>query len=381
MSFLALRTSRLFKSLEVYFIVVTMSLCTQSASQIDTAQIYELSPVTIQAARFETKDIKTPLAITALSKSFIQRGQAQLSVNESLHAVPGLFALNPNNFAQDLRVAIRGFGARAAFGIRGVKVLVDGLPESTPDGQAQVDNLDLGVLSSIEVIRGPSSGLYGNASGGVISFSSQDPTPIPFWEARMTAGSYGFQQYQLKTGQQKGKFGFLLHGLFINTDGYRENSGMESTILNGKFNYQLNEQSKLTLLLNYANSPKADDPGGINLEQAQTNRLSARVQNITFQSGERVTQSKIGLIYENNFAAHQQIRLKTWYSSRDFANRLPFETGGIVEFDRAFSGFGGNYQLEKKLFGLPYRLQLGIDLQNQADDRRRFNNLLGVRGR
>ena len=174
------------------------------------------------------------MALTSLSKSFIQRGQAQLSVNESLNAVPGLFALNPNNFAQDLRVSIRGFGARSAFGIRGIKILVDGIPESTPDGQAQVDNLDLGILKSIEVVRGPSSGLYGNASGGVISFVTQAPNPTPFLEARIAAGSFGLQQYQLKTGQQKGKFGYLLHGVHIKTDGYRENSGMKNTILNGK---------------------------------------------------------------------------------------------------------------------------------------------------
>jgi len=356
-------------------------LTISATAQIDTSEIYELLPVTVKSTRFETSDLASPLATTSLSKSFIQRGQNQLSVNESLDAIPGLFALNGNNFSQDLRVSIRGFGARAAFGIRGVKVLVDGIPESTPDGQAQVDNLDLGVLESIEVVRGPSSGLYGNASGGVISFTTQNPTPTPFWEARIAAGSYGLQQYQLKTGQQKGKFGYLLHGIHVKTDGYRDNSGMKNTILNGKFNFQLNEKSDLQFLANYANSPQADDPGGINLAQAQEDRTSARDRNLSFMGGEEIVQSRFALIYKNEIADGQALEIKTWLSNRDFANRLPFGFGGIVEFDRTFTGLNINYELHKdEVFGLPYRMNIGIDLQNQADDRTRFINEDGVKG-
>lgn len=350
------------------------------SAQIDTSEIYELTPVTINSTRFEIEAIKSPLATTSLSKSFIQRGQNQLSVNESLDAIPGLFALNGNNFSQDLRVSIRGFGARSAFGIRGIKVLVDGIPESTPDGQAQVDNLDLGVLESIEVVRGPSSSLFGNASGGVISFTTQNPTVTPFVEARVAAGSYGLQQYQLKTGQQRGKFGYLLHGIHVKTNGYRDNSGMKNTILNGKFNFQLNEKSELQFLANYANSPQADDPGGINLAQAEEDRRSARDRNLSFMGGEEIAQSRFALIYKNEIAEGQELAIKTWISNRDFANRLPFGFGGIVEFDRRFTGFTTNYGLDKTLFGLPYRLKIGIDLQNQADDRTRFVNEEGMKG-
>ncbi|MEM6316378.1 MAG: TonB-dependent receptor [Bacteroidota bacterium] len=350
-------------------------------AQIDTSQIFELVPVTVQSTRFETSDLQSPLATTSLANAFIQRGQAQLSVNESLDAVPGLFALNPNNFAQDLRVSIRGFGARAAFGIRGVKILVDGIPESTPDGQAQVDNLDLGVLENIEVVRGPSSGLYGNASGGVIQFTTQNPTPTtPFWELGLSGGSYQMQQYQIKTGQQLGKFSFLLHGMHVKTDGYRENSGMKNTILNGKFNYQLSPKSSLQFLANYANSPQADDPGGINLAQATEDRRSARDRNLTFRGGEAIEQSRFGLIFKSDISEDQQLEIKTWISTRDFANRLPFGFGGIVEFDRTFTGLTASYSLDKKLFGLPYRLKIGVDLQNQADDRKRFFNEEGEKG-
>ena len=359
--------------------LLLLSTCLSSiAQEIDTT--YALSPITVKSTRFDTKDIQSALALTSISKNFIQRGQAQLSVNESLNTVPGLFALNPNNFAQDLRVSIRGFGARSAFGIRGIKILVDGIPESTPDGQAQVDNLALGVLSNIEVIRGPASSLYGNASGGVISFSTEEPTADPFIEARVLAGAYGLQQYQLKTGQQKGKFNYLLHGVHVQTDGYRENSGMKNTILNGKLGVQLNEKDQLKVLLNYGNSPQADDPGGINIDQVVSDRTSARDRNLLFQGGETVEQFRAGLIYERAISDSDQLELKAYHTYRDFSNKLPFEFGGIVEFQRNFSGISGQYQIQRNLSGKIYRLKVGTELENQADDRQRFQNLEGIQG-
>jgi len=350
------------------------------SAQIDSLAKYSLTPITVKATRFSTEDIQSPLALTVVSKGFIQRGQAQLSVNESLNSVPGLFALNANNFAQDLRVSIRGFGARSAFGIRGVKILVDGIPESTPDGQAQVDNLSLGILNSIEVIRGPASSLYGNASGGVISFTTEDPGPTPFVEARILAGSYGLQQYQLKTGAQKGKFSYLLHGAHVQTNGYRVNSGMKNTLLNGKLGIQINEKDKLSILLNYGNSPQADDPGGINLDQVMEDRRSARTQNVSFQGGETVEQIRAGIIYAKALPKNGQLQFKAYHTYRDFSNRLPFEFGGIVELKRNFSGIGLNYAKESTLSTKKHRLQAGIEVENQSDDRQRFQNLSGLKG-
>ena len=366
-----------------YLLLSVMSsvcFCYQATGQTDTLTNYDLTPITVKATRFDTKDMQSALALTSVANSFIQRGQAQLALNESLNTVPGLFALNPNNFAQDLRVSIRGFGARAAFGIRGVKVLVDGIPESTPDGQAQVDNLSIGVLKNIEVIRGPSSSLYGNASGGVISFSTEDPGTTPFTEARILAGSYGLQQYQLKTGQQKGKFSYLLHGVHVRTDGYRENSGMKNTVLNGKLGVQLNEKDKLTVLLNYGNSPQADDPGGINADQVEQDRKSARDRNLLFKGGENVEQIRAGIIYDKQVATEGQLQFKAYHTYRDFSNRLPFGFGGIVNFQRNFSGAGLNYQLQTNLSGKAYRLKMGAELENQVDDRQRFMNEEGITG-
>ena len=127
-------------SLLLLFVTLQFSLFAQDKPTEDTLRTLDIAPVTVSASRFEAKNNRLPFAISILNKNQIQRAQAQLSLNESLVALPGVFTLNPDNFSQDLRISIRGFGARAAFGIRGIRLFVDGLPESTPDGQADVDN-------------------------------------------------------------------------------------------------------------------------------------------------------------------------------------------------------------------------------------------------
>src|SRR5690606_16739820 len=145
-------------------------------AQIPRPQLPPLEEIVVTATRLETTLDQVPAAVSVVSKDDIQLGRQQLALDESLSRVPGLFMQNRYNFAQDLRVSIRGFGARANFGIRGVKILVDGIPETLPDGQGSVDSIDLGATSQIEVIRGPSSTLYGNASGGVISLTTERPS-------------------------------------------------------------------------------------------------------------------------------------------------------------------------------------------------------------
>ena len=170
---------------------------------------------------------------------------------------------NRYNFAQDLRVAIRGFGARANFGIRGIKILVDGIPETLPDGQGQVDSIDLGSAEQIEVIRGPSSSLYGNASGGVISVTTEAAPEIPFLESRLSAGAYGFRKIQVKGGADTELGNYLVSLSDSALDGYREHSRAENTQLTARGRFDLGGERSLLAVLNYTDQPVSDDPGGI----------------------------------------------------------------------------------------------------------------------
>lgn len=252
-----------------------------------------LKTVKITAARLSITDIQAPLAVTVLDQTSLQTATQQLSPYEQLSSIPGVFAMNPDNFSQDLRISIRGFGARAAFGIRGIRVFTDGLPEGTPDGQVDVDNLDMGIVRQMEVLRGAASGLYGNASGGVIYLLTENPTRRkPLLEAQIGQSAYGFQRYQLKTGQKFGKFLYFLNGSYNKTEGYRAWSGMENTILNGKMTYQINPRGQITVLANYGNSPWAHDPGALSAAQMKDDPKQAGANNLLFETGEAVSNQR-----------------------------------------------------------------------------------------
>lgn len=358
------------------FLSLHFFLFAQEQTPQDTLRTLDIAPITVSASRFEAQYNRLPFAISVLNKSQIQRAQAQLSLNESLVAVPGVFTLNPDNFSQDLRISIRGFGARAAFGIRGIRLFVDGLPESTPDGQADVDNVDAGALQRMELLRGASAGLYGNASGGVLNFSTEEPSQKAFAESQAILGSFGFQRYQLKTGFKVGKLGVFASASQNRMEGYRAQSAMQQTILNLKLRYQLSDKTRLSLLVNYGKSPYAEDAGGLTSEQVSADRRQARAANVQFNAGEEVAQGRVGLVFEKQFSAKHSLTARTFLTKRDFANRLAFQGGGWVEFQRSFGGVGITYAYTSG----PYRSQVGLEWNDQQDDRQRYNNDNGKRG-
>ncbi len=199
-----------------------ISAAGQSPADTLPDPVVALKPVEISAARLTHTELDAPLAVTVLDKTRLQLATQQLSPYEVLGSVPGVFAMNPDNFSQDLRISIRGFGARSAFGIRGIRVFTDGLPEGTPDGQVDVDNLDMGAIQQMEVLRGAAAGLYGNAAGGVIYLTTESPTGDKLLlEARRSVGAYGFDRNQVKFGKKFGKFSLTMNASQQKTEGYR----------------------------------------------------------------------------------------------------------------------------------------------------------------
>ncbi len=323
---------------------------------------------------------RVPAAIDVVGQDRIQRGTQQLGLDESLAGVPGLFMQNRYNFAQDLRISIRGFGARANFGIRGVKILVDGIPETLPDGQGQVDSIDLGSAQQIDVIRGPASSLWGNASGGVINITTEDGPLPPFIEGSTALGEFGYQKYQVKSGGEQGPFNYLLNVSRLELDGFRDHSEVESNQFNSKLRYSFNESTELLSLISVTDSPLAQDAGALTREQAAADPTQARQQNEDFDAGETVEQQKLGFVYNKRFGSARELTLRNYYVWRDFANKLPFVDGGSVALDRFFFGGGLLYTHEALFKGLKNRMVAGIDLDRQEDERRRFNNERGVLG-
>lgn len=346
-------------------------------TQTDSIWIKNIEAVTVSAPKINTVINRTPLSIAKYTASVIQESQSQLSLQEYIYNTPGVFTMNANNYAQDLRVSIRGFGARSAFGIRGIKIIVDGIPETTPDGQGQVDNLNIGIVQNIEIIRGPASSLYGNASGGVISINTLNNFDNNYLKGGLTFGSFNLQQYQLTTGFKIKKTKLIFNGNRTSSDGYRKYNGFENNNFNARIFHDFSEKSKLNILLNYADSPKAEDPGGVDLDAVKNNREKANANNILFKAGEELSQFKIGFNYKYEYDKNSEFNTYAFYSTRDFLGKLPFEDGGIVDLSREYLGTGGNYTLALPVKNGLNKLHIGYEFAAQSDTRLRFNNLNG----
>jgi iron complex outermembrane receptor protein len=370
-------SSSLSTSVRHWHVLVAL-LAAPTAGLAEEAAENPLDEIVVTVTRVQTTARDAARSLSVVDQKRIQNGKQQLALDEALAGIPGLYMQNRYNMAQDLRVSLRGFGARSAFGIRGIKVIVDGIPETLPDGQAGVDSIDLGSAKRIQVLRGPSSSLYGNASGGVIVIDSEIGEEPSFVEANLAGGELGYQKYQLKAGGRIDRFDYLVNIATQELDGYRDHSASEGTLNNGRFGIRLNDDDSLTLALNRTDQPIAQDPGGISAAQAALDPTSARDRNLLYDAGEALDQQRAGIVYKRDRASGS-LTLKNYYVWRDFSNKLPFEGGGSVDLQRFFYGVGGQYA-----FGdvLPEQLELmlGFDIERQDDDRKRFDNLLGVTG-
>ncbi len=299
--------------------------------------------------------------------------------------MPGLFAQNQYNYNQDLRISIRGFGARAAFGIRGVYLNIDGIPETTPDGQGQIDNIPISILSNIEVLRGPSSALYGNAAGGVILMSTQEDLGVNTLKFRAVGGAFGLATSQLTFALRENKFKSLWHFNHSVSEGYRALSGFKQSQLNGTFTYQLAKNHSLKGQFNYTDSPYANDPGSLSLDQVTNGRRMAREANVVYQTTEKINHLKFGLNHQytpnkKDFSALNnafEMNSYAFFAQRNFQGLLPFLNGGVSEFKRNYYGFGSKaiFKGENK-----QQLVVGIGHALQSDLRSRFQNEKGVVG-
>ncbi len=342
----------------------------------DSSAVYDFDPFVVESTRLQKSWMEVSQSVSLFGEADIQQANQQITLDESLQGTPGIFILNPYNYAQDTRISIRGFGARADFGIRGIKLIIDGIPATTPDGQGEVDGMDLGSASRIEVLRGPSAAYYGAASGGVIRVSTESGPADPFMETRVTLGDEALRHWQFKGGGQSGSLNYLISGGHLTSDGYRGNSETENTRLNGRIDYQVADDQRVKLVFNVIDFPLQNDAGGLTREEAIANPRQARARNLQYDAGESVTQERIGLAYERDLGETHSVIARVFHTHRDFSNRLPFESGGQVTYERIFNGARMAYAFN----GRTSRFSAGIDLDRQDDDRRNYDNMDGSRG-
>ena len=367
---------------KIYFFLIFLFSNYSFSQIIDTTQIkvLDLKEVIVNSSKIPSRLADIPLSVNVLDTALNVNILQQNSLKEYINRIPGVFTLNANNFAQDLRISIRGFGARSAFGIRGIKLIVDGIPETTPDGQGQLDNLNLGIIEKVEVIRGPSASLYGNASGGVIKINSISNFENNFVNLKSTYGSYGMQNYQGSFGLKRLNSEALVHLNKISSDGYRDRSGIEQTNFLSRLRLNTKGIGVFSGSLSYTDSPYAGDPGGLTDQERNNNRAQARGRNIDYDTYESINHFKSSLQWELKNSEKISWNASTFYSKRNFYGKLPFEFGGIVDLDRDFWGGNFNFKLSSFNEKVSNTLLLGLDLGFQKDRRKRFKNIKGVQG-
>lgn len=358
-----------------------LSACNIAQNAFAAEEITITAPVVVTATRVEQNSFDLPVAIDVVNKEDIQDGQLQMTLSESLIRVPGITAQNRTNSSQDPQISSRGFGSRSSFGVRGIRVYVDGIPLTMPDGQGQPGIVDLSAIKSIEVMRGPFSALYGNSSGGVVQMFTEDaPKTLEIGGTAMF-GSYGTKRQILNATGTSENIEYLLNVSNFETDGYRDHSKADKQAATAKFKVNFSEDTKLTTLVNWFEQ-SAEDPLGLP-RVAVTTAASAPsafvnpkgVPIATINANTRVERShaQIGFNLTHAFNENNALNLMTYVGTRENMQILPaFSTGKDArtsEISREFYGADVRWDNKGSLGSMPYNLGLGLNYGKSEDAR------------
>src|SRR6266581_4397165 len=361
-----------------YVSLATLSGQTPSTAP-DTAKPYTLPPTTVTVTRSELPLTKVPQSVQTLDRAQISRAKPTWGLDEALLAVPGVYVANRYNFSQDQRISIRGFGARSAFAVRGIKILVDGIPQTLPDGQGQLTNRELAEVDHIEVLRGSASALFGNASGGVISIWTNPQSIDDVREdARVVAGQFSarsgrsWNKWQTTTGVRVGGGSAALTVSRLDYKGERDHSAADSRVLNARLRLPLADGWSLALVTDVGDNPRADNPGALTLPELLANRDQVPALNLQRNAGKAVTQVQSGATVRRAMANGGEATFTLFGLGRNLKNPI---TTAYIDLDRIDYGARASITYPAPLGSLTHRLTAGIDFQRQRDDRKNFNYL------
>ena len=343
--------------------------------------------IVITGSRVEQSSFDLPMSIDRIDREIIQDGAAKINLSEPLIRAPGVVALNRQNYAQDLQISVRGFGARSTFGVRGVRLYADGIPATMPDGQGQTSHFDLGSADRVEVLRGPFSVLYGNSSGGVISVFSEEGQPgftlTPFFQL----GSYGTTNTGLKASGEQGAINYLLSASHFDTDGYRDHSAATRDTANAKVRVGLNTDSSLTLIANAVSMPDIQDPLGLARSQFESSPRSVASAATNFNTRKSVDQQQLGAKYDNRLSPNDDLQVVLYGGTRSAiqylsippaAQTAPTSSGGVIDLARQYSGMDVRWVHRTKPSRDAVQWTAGMSYDNLDEHRRGYENFSGA---
>ena len=336
------------------------------STRADSLRPVLLAPVVVSVTRSPTDPGRVPFAVATVLRDEIARGRPTQSLSEALVTVPGVFIADRNNPSQDDNLSIRGFGARSAFGARGVKILLDGIPQTLPDGQGQLSNVELARVSRVEILRGPSSSLYGNASGGVISLWTDVVRPPGVQlESRAFWGAYGTWKAFVGVTAPLGRGVLSADGSSWATNGFRDHSQGETRRAGLRYGLELSPSTRLVGQLLVAESPRLDDPGALTEAEADTAPTAANPRNVAVDVGKTVSQGQAGIALEHRTASGRHWSLALFGLKRDLENPISVR---YIELDRWAYGARGSATHPLSVGGRPVLVTFGLDAQWQRDD-------------
>lgn len=351
-----------------------------------SAEGASLKAITVTSTRQDAAPFEVPASVDVIGGESLRESRPQATLAEGLGAVPGLVLQNRQNHAQDLQLSIRGFGARSTFGIRGVRLYVDGIPATMPDGQGQSSNIDIGSIERVEVLRGPFSALYGNSSGGVMQVFTETGEGPPALTGGLAVGSDGLRRYSAKgSGSTADGVDWLLSASRFETDGWREHSAATRNTANARVGVSLSEDSRLTLMLNHVRV-NAQDPLGLDLGQFTANPRQATPQATQFDTRKTVDQTQGGLVWERRIDARNDLRVMVYYGQRQtvqfqaipVAAQAPAtQSGGVIDLARDYGGIDARWTTRTELAGRPLTLIGGIGIDVLEEARRGWENFVG----
>src|SRR5688572_1709277 len=268
----------------------------QTPTRPDSTRVVEVEELTVTVTRSPAPLARTPRAVDILDARTIRRGQATLGLDEALSNLPGVYVANRYNYSVDQRLSLRGAGSRASFGSRGVKIVLDGIPQTLPDGQSQLTNVDLGTIGRIEVLRGASSALYGNAAGGVIYLTSLPTAPDPAAvTVRSEVGSFGLAKHAVRLSGRSGSLSGAASFSRTVWDGFREHSRFEGTTADLALDWLASGSTMVTMRYRAGDSPVADNPGALDSAELAASRRAAPTNNIARDAGKDVLQRQLSV--------------------------------------------------------------------------------------
>ncbi len=340
-----------------------------------------LEATVVTATRTERAALDVPASVDVISRDEVRDGQWRVNLSETLARVPGVVALNRQNYAQDLQISIRGFGARSTFGVRGLRLYLDGIPATQPDGQGQVSNFPLNAVDRIEVLRGPFSALYGNSSGGVIAMTTRVGPARPSAEVTTAAGGYGTWRLGMNAEAGTDAASFAFDGGRFSTEGYREHSAATRDLANLRIAADT-PIGQLRLSANALNMPDSLDPLGLTRPQAAEDPRQASPQALLFNTRKSAEQTQLGGQLSSDLGSGWRSTVVAWLGNRAVTQyqAIPVATqtprahpGGVIDFDRQFSGVDARIQ---RYFDRA-TLTAGVSVERLGEDRRGYENFVG----